>query len=157
MQLSLNALKRRVGVSCFLLFWCVYFLFFFSFILLSHLLVSCLSLFYLSLTCVPSVLFPSCAPISHQSHRHCPVPSVPIPAPHTFLSLACIKALFPQSLSVCRFFVCAPVPVPCSLCVPCVLNLFLVFFWFVLIFSPCFPFCSQFFQLFQPSQVLDIS
>ena len=57
-------------------------------------------LVYFQLSCVPGVLFPSCAP-----HWHWPVPSVSPPAAHSLVRLVCIQACVVPSISLLVYLV----------------------------------------------------
>lgn len=108
-------------VFAFLVCWFPFILFLFC----CHIFLFLVTFFTSRSPVFPVLCFPR-VHLSHISLISTAQFSVSLPAPHTLLSV--------------------PVPVPHSLCVPCVLNLFLVFFWFVLIFfsllSFLFPVCS---------------
>lgn len=132
--------------------------------------IFCLGCHYFLLTCVLSVLFPSCAPallpdlisplnLSHASLvSAAPVPGVSPPAPPPLVSSVCISACVDLSLFVgSSVFVCASpellylFPCPCALpvlliCSPRLSGPICFCITFVLFHSPAF-FCCHFLSL----------
>lgn len=110
--------------------------------------------FYFLLTCASSVVFPSCVsvlphpspntPTPANTHTHLWQISTPLSPVSLHLHLIFKPLLFPPSLLVYQSCIssvsCAPVPVPQSLCAPCVprFDLFPVVFFLV---CPQFSYC----------------